>query len=81
MARVNALFNQALGIFNPVTADVTWLTMDQVLLNAYWARPLFTVPIVQSWTSTLSNVVGSFLTTGFVDEVPNWSITPLTPAN
>jgi len=81
MARVDALFNQALGIFNPVTADATWLTMDQVLLNAYWVRPLFTEPIVQSWTSTLSNVVGSYLTTGFVDEVPTWSITPLTPSN
>ena len=81
MARVNVLFNQAVGIFNPVTADVTWLTMDRVLLNAYWVRPLFTAPTVQSWTGTLSNVVGSFLTTGFVDEVLNWSITPLTPQN
>lgn len=81
MARVSSLFNQALAIFNPITADATWLTMDQVLLNAYWVRPLFTVPNVESWSSSLTNVVASYLTTGLVDQIPTWSIIPLTSSN
>jgi peptide/nickel transport system substrate-binding protein len=73
---VTALFQQASSIFNPVTASATWLRLDQTVLSNYWVRPLFTAPSLVVWSSSLATVQGSFTVTGFVDQLPSWSIVP-----
>lgn len=80
MTSVVSLFNQGVATFNPVTANGTWLQMDQILMRAFWVRPLFTLPTVESWTNTLSTVQGSVFVSGFVDQLPTWSIIPLQPS-
>ncbi|OYV64843.1 MAG: hypothetical protein B7X07_05175, partial [Actinobacteria bacterium 21-64-8] len=80
MSKVVSLFTQGVTTFNPVTANSTWLQMDQILMRAYWVRPLFTTPTVESWSSTLSSVQGSFLVAGYVDQLPSWSVSPLQPS-
>jgi peptide/nickel transport system substrate-binding protein len=77
---VNTLFAQASAIFNPVTAAATWLKIDQIILNDYWVRPLFTAPSLAVWTSTLVTVQNSFTVAGFVDQLPTWSVTPRAPS-
>ncbi len=79
MSKVVSLFTQGVTTFNPVTANGTWLQMDEILMRAYWVRPLFTTPTVESWSNTLSSIQGSSLLTGFVDQLPTWSIVPLQP--
>jgi len=73
---VTSLFQQASSIFNPVTASATWLRLDQAVLSDYWVRPLFTAPSLVVWSSSLVTVQSSFTVTGFVDQLPTWSITP-----
>jgi ABC-type transport system substrate-binding protein len=73
---VNTYFQQALAIFNPVTASATWLRLDQTILTNYWVRPLFTAPSLVVWSNTLATVQSSFAVTGFVDQLPTWSIVP-----
>jgi ABC-type transport system substrate-binding protein len=75
---VTTLFQQASSIFNPVTASATWLLLDQSILSDYWVRPLFTAPSLVVWSSSLVTVQGSFTVTGFVDQLPTWSIAPPT---
>jgi peptide/nickel transport system substrate-binding protein len=70
------LFNQAIAIFNPVTASATWLRLDQIIMRNYWARPLFTPPSLVVWSSSLATVQNSFSVAGFVDQLPTWSISP-----
>ena len=70
---VTALFTQASGIFNAVTASSTWLKLDQVIMTDFWVRPLFTAPTLVVWSSSLEAVNGSFTLAGFVDQVPLWS--------
>lgn len=78
LASVNTLFQQASDIFNPVTASTTWLALDQVILNRFWVRPLFTAPSLTIWSSTLTPVSSSFVASGFVDQIPLWSKVPVT---
>jgi hypothetical protein len=78
-ATVTSLFSQASAIFNPVTASATWLRLDQAVMNDYWVRPLFTAPSLAVWSSSLVTVQSTFTVTGFVDQLPTWSITPVTP--
>jgi ABC-type transport system substrate-binding protein len=78
LASVTTLFDQARDIFNPVTASVTWLKLDQVIMNDFWVRPLFTAPSLTIWSSTLTPVSNSFVVSGFVDQIPTWSKVPLT---
>jgi ABC-type transport system substrate-binding protein len=78
LASVTTLFDQARDIFNPVTASVTWLKLDQVIMNDFWVRPLFTAPSLTAWSSTLTPVTDSFVVSGFVDQLPTWSKVPLT---
>ena len=80
MSKVVSLFTQGVTTFNPITANGTWLQMDQILMRAYWVRPLFTTPTVESWSNTLASVQGSSLIAGFVDQLPSWSIVPLQPS-
>ncbi|MGH3732478.1 MAG: ABC transporter substrate-binding protein [Acidimicrobiales bacterium] len=78
LASVISLFQQALSTFNPVTASTTWLKLDQVIMNAFWIRPLFTAPSLVIWSGTLATVTSSFVITGFVDQIPTWSKVPIT---
>jgi ABC-type transport system substrate-binding protein len=78
-ASLTSLFKQGIGIFNPVTASSTWLGMDQVLMTAFWVRPLFTSPSLLEWSNTVANVLGSFSAPGLLDQEPNWSTA--TPAS
>lgn len=80
-ASVTSLFKQATAIFNPVTALATWLRLDQTVMSDYWVRPLFTAPSLAVWSSTLVTVQSSFTETGFVDQLPTWSITPSAPSS
>jgi ABC-type transport system substrate-binding protein len=73
-----SLFKAALTTFNPVTASSTWLKLDQVIMNDFWVRPLFTAPSLSIWSGTLTPVVSSFLVSGFVDQIPTWSKVPIT---
>jgi ABC-type transport system substrate-binding protein len=78
LASVTTLFDQARDIFNPITASVTWLKLDQVIVNDFWVRPLFTAPSLTIWSSALAPVSNSFVVSGFVDQIPTWSKVPLT---
>jgi peptide/nickel transport system substrate-binding protein len=76
IASVTTLFNDAASIFNPVTATPMWLQIDQTIMNDFWVRPLFTAPSLTIWSGLLGPVQGSFIVSGFVDQVPTWSKTP-----
>ncbi|NNN02270.1 MAG: hypothetical protein HKL86_10610 [Acidimicrobiaceae bacterium] len=78
-AVVTSLFNQAMSIFNPVTASATWLTMDQDLMTAFWVRPLFTAPSLLEWSNSVTNVYGSFSASGLLDQVPKWTTATASP--
>jgi hypothetical protein len=73
---ITGLYDTAIANFNPVGANATWLSLDQVIMNQFWVRPLYTAPSLVEWSSTLTNVVGSLSATGFVDQVPSWTIAP-----
>ena len=77
LPEVTKLFQQATQIFNPVTASTTWLEIDQIILNAFWVRPLFTAPSLTIWSSTLSTVANSVTIPGFVDQLPTWTKLPV----
>jgi hypothetical protein len=81
LSDATTLFNEASTIFNPVTASATWLQLDQLIMTNYWVRPLFTAPSLIVWTSALAPVQGSFILSGFVDQIPSWSLTPLTTSS
>jgi ABC-type transport system substrate-binding protein len=81
LAEATTLFNEASEIFNPVTASTTWLKLDQLIMTNYWVRPLFTAPSLIVWTGTLAPVQGSFTLSGFVDQIPTWSLTPPTTSS
>ena len=76
IASVTTLFDDASSIFNPVTATQTWLQIDRTIMNNFWVRPLFTAPSLIIWSGLLTPVQGSFIVSGFVDEIPSWSKTP-----
>lgn len=73
LAILNRLYSTAMDTFNPVTARTTWSTYDNTLLDAFWARPLFTPPSLVEWSPQLQGVLGSASVPGFVDEVPTWN--------
>lgn len=74
-ATINSLFAQASSIFNPVTASGTWLQLDQLIMNSFWVRPLFTSPSLLEWSNSVAGVYGSSTIAGLVDQVTNWSTT------
>jgi ABC-type transport system substrate-binding protein len=71
---VTKLYTQAISNFNPVTANSTWLMMDQQIQKNYWLRPLFTPPSLQAWSTSLVGVTTSFSVPGLVDQLPAWTI-------
>ncbi len=77
-AKVNSLFQLAQSTFNPATADLSWLKIDQLLLHDFWVRPLYTVPSLTVWSQDVANVVPSLSLNGLVDQVSDWGITPAT---
>jgi len=74
-AAVTALYNQATGIFNPVTASATWLSMDKILMTSYLVRPLFTAPSLLEWSNNVSNVYGGLSAQGILDQASSWTTT------
>lgn len=68
-----AYFSQGSSNFNPVTASSTWLSMDQLVQNGFWVRPLFTSPSLVEWSNSLVGLLGSFSVPGLVDQVPGWT--------
>ncbi len=70
------LFDQAVAIFNPVTASATWLKLDQLVMDEFWVRPLFTPPSLAVWSSALSTVASTNSVAGFVDQLPTWTVLP-----
>ena len=77
-ASYTALYNTGTDIFNPVTAEANWLTLDQDVLTEYWVRPLFTEPSFVVWSNNLGPVTGSISVPGLADQVTVWS--PISPS-
>jgi hypothetical protein len=73
----NALYAKGIDIFNPVTAEATWLNLDQDIIDDFWVRPLFTAPSLVEWSNTVSSVYGGISVSGLVDEVPSWTEIPV----
>jgi peptide/nickel transport system substrate-binding protein len=68
------LYTTGVSIFNPVTAQGTWLKLDQDVMNEFWVRPLFTAPSLVEWSTAIGQVYGSFSVPGLVDQVTGWGI-------
>jgi peptide/nickel transport system substrate-binding protein len=71
-ADYTSLYDTGIDIFNPVTAEATWLTLDQDVLGSYWVRPLFTEPSFVVWSTNLGPVTGSISVPGLADQVTGW---------
>ena len=71
---LNGLYATGIAIFNPVTAQGTWLDFDQEVMSDFWVRPLFTAPSLVEWSNTLGLVYGSTSVPGLVDQVTGWGI-------
>jgi len=80
-AGFTTLYDTGTDIFNPVTAEATWLTLDQELLAAYWVRPLFTEPSFVVWSNNLGPVTGSISVPGVADQVTGWGPVTSSPNN
>lgn len=74
-AAINQLYEEGIANFNPVAAQATWLQLDQLLMNAFWVRPLFTAPSLVEWSNSISTVYGSLSVPGLVDQVTGWQTT------
>jgi ABC-type transport system substrate-binding protein len=71
---ISELYAAGVSNFNPVTAQATWLKLDQVLLNDFWVRPLFTAPSLVEWSNSIATVYGSLSVQGLVDQVTGWQL-------
>ena len=72
IAGVPALYHRALDTFNAVTARSVWAQIDQLLMDSFWVRPLFTPPSLETWSMELGGVVPSDTLTELVDQIPSW---------
>lgn len=75
---VTKLFDQAMAIFNPVTAASTWSQLDQTIMDEFWVRPLFTPPSLTVASSSITTVAATSSVVGFVDQLPTWTVLPTT---
>jgi ABC-type transport system substrate-binding protein len=75
-ATTQGFYDQATTNFNPVGAAADWANLDSYVLSSYWVRPLFTAPELLTWSSGISNVYGSYLVAGIVDQITSWNLTP-----
>jgi hypothetical protein len=66
------LFNAGVQNFNPVSASVTWLDLDQDIMGAFWIRPLFTTPSLVEWSNSITTVAPSISVPGLVDQEVDW---------
>lgn len=73
---VNQYYLVAQDTFNPIDAESSFASIDQVIAAEQWERPLFTEPSVLMWSTDLSNVVVTTSLTGLVDEAPSWGVVP-----
>ena len=67
--------SRALATFNPASSSKYWYQLDQAVLSTYFERPLFTLPSWTVWSHRIAGVSPSYLVSGLVDQVPNWSLT------
>jgi ABC-type oligopeptide transport system substrate-binding subunit len=74
------LFNAGAQNFNPVSASVTWLTLDQDVMSRFWVRPLFTAPSLLEWSNSITTVNSSISVPGLVDQIMGWFTTPPVPS-
>jgi hypothetical protein len=74
------LFNAGVQNFNPVSASVTWLDLDQEIMNAFWIRPLFTAPSLIEWSNSISTVSSSISVAGLVDQEVGWLASQVVPS-
>lgn len=72
---VNALFQQASANFNPVSANTSWLALDQMVQTSFWVRPLFTAPSLVEWSGGVTGINNCLSVAGFLDQVTSWSTT------
>lgn len=72
------LFKAGVQNFNPVSASVTWLNLDQDVMGDFWVRPLFTAPSLVEWSNSITTVSPSISVPGLADQVVNWFTTPST---
>jgi len=71
---LNSLYTTGTSIFNPVTAQATWLDLDQEVMSDFWVRPLFTAPSLVEWSNTIGQVYGSISVQGLADQITGWGI-------
>ncbi len=72
VAGVPALYHRALDTFNAVTARSVWAQIDNLLMESFWVRPLFTPPSLETWSMELGGVVPSDTLAELVDQIPSW---------
>ena len=78
-AAIDALYTQAQATYNPVDATQDYLQIDAIVATNWWARPLYTEPLVTLSSSDVGGVVPTSSIAAFVNEIPNWiSVTPST---
>jgi len=75
----NKLFKAGVQNFNPVSASVTWLDLDQDVMTGFWVRPLFTTPSLAEWSNSITTVSASISIPGLVDQEVSWLTTSQTP--
>jgi hypothetical protein len=63
-----------LGTLNSVNANSSWTAIDTTIQQNVWDRPLYTIPLIEYWTSRLPLSAASS-DVGFLDQVME-----LTPA-
>jgi len=69
---IDKFYKEGVQNFNPVSASVTWLNLDALVMSDFLARPLFTEPSLIEWSNTILNTYSSISVPGLVDQVPVW---------
>jgi peptide/nickel transport system substrate-binding protein len=69
----NGLCTNAESVFNPVSAEATWATLDIDLQSTYWVRPLVTAPVLNDWSPLIAQISSSYQMLGITDQIPTWS--------
>jgi hypothetical protein len=62
--------------FNPSTTTSVFASIDRLASDNALAWPLFTQPYALRWTPTVTGALGSTSLSGFMNEIPSWTITP-----
>lgn len=63
---------RASSLFNETSANASWNVVDEAILRSFIVRPLFTLPALTEWSSTVRNITASNSLIGLLDSLPNW---------